>query len=170
MCKRNVRSVATLAFLVVGGLASNSPAFAHRNWCHGLHACPSDQGTYVCGDQGRCDLCPDNEYCKGRISRQGAEPLAVPLLRQEISRKVGERRSDNGGSASGGGGIGTGSTSAKKREPCPPGTQRTEASASAIVNKTCSEPKPTKNAPATTPERSQTGGVAPGTPGNDSNK
>jgi hypothetical protein len=38
---------------------------AHRDLCHQRHACPSDHGTDVCGDRGRCDLCPDNEYCQG---------------------------------------------------------------------------------------------------------
>jgi hypothetical protein len=36
---------------------------AHQDPCHRLHRCPSDHNTYVCGDQGRCDQCPDNEYC-----------------------------------------------------------------------------------------------------------
>jgi Staphylococcal nuclease homologue len=38
-------------------------AHAHQDSCHRLHSCPSDHNTYVCGDKGRCDQCPDNEYC-----------------------------------------------------------------------------------------------------------
>jgi phosphatidylserine/phosphatidylglycerophosphate/cardiolipin synthase-like enzyme len=35
---------------------------AHQDPCHRRHACPSDRQTYVCGDKGRCDQCPDNQY------------------------------------------------------------------------------------------------------------
>lgn len=45
-------------------LLSISPtALAHRNGCHAWHSCPSDRGTYVCGDTGHCGQCPDNQYC-----------------------------------------------------------------------------------------------------------
>jgi hypothetical protein len=27
---------------------------AHRSGCHRWHACPSDRGTYTCGDLGYC--------------------------------------------------------------------------------------------------------------------
>ena len=29
-----------------------SPAFAHRSGCHRWHSCPSDSGSYTCGDAG----------------------------------------------------------------------------------------------------------------------
>jgi phosphatidylserine/phosphatidylglycerophosphate/cardiolipin synthase-like enzyme len=38
-------------------------ASAHQDPCHRLHSCPSDHHTYVCGDRGRCEQCPDNQYC-----------------------------------------------------------------------------------------------------------
>jgi hypothetical protein len=170
MSKRHVLVLAALQFVMATIAAVPSVAFAHRDWCHGLHACPSDQGSYICGDQGRCDLCPDNEYCKGRVSRQGAESLAVPVLRQEISRKLGERGGGKSGSASGGGGTGTGSNSAKQRKPCPRGTQRAGASATAIANEPCSKPKPTKSAREVTPRHSEAGSVPPADPGNDGSK
>jgi hypothetical protein len=37
-------------------------ARGHQDPCHRLHSCPSDHGTYVCGDRGRCDQCPDNSF------------------------------------------------------------------------------------------------------------
>jgi micrococcal nuclease len=40
-----------------------SAALAHQDPCHRLHSCPSDHNTYVCGDKGRCDQCPDNQFC-----------------------------------------------------------------------------------------------------------
>ena len=44
-----------------------TPAFAHQSGCHRWHSCPSDHGTYTCGDTGHCSQCPDNDYCKGGI-------------------------------------------------------------------------------------------------------
>ncbi len=42
------------------------PSYAHQSGCHRWHSCPSDSGSYVCGDWGYCSGCPDNEYCKNR--------------------------------------------------------------------------------------------------------
>jgi endonuclease YncB( thermonuclease family) len=39
-------------------------AEAHRDGCHSAHSCPSDTGSYECGDKGHCSECPDNKYCK----------------------------------------------------------------------------------------------------------
>jgi hypothetical protein len=37
---------------------------AHRSGCHSWHSCPSDSGSYTCGDKGYCSGCPSNQYCK----------------------------------------------------------------------------------------------------------
>ncbi len=50
-----------------------SPTLAHRSGCHRWHSCPSDRGTYVCGDLGYCSGCPDNEYCLNRQPRPSQE-------------------------------------------------------------------------------------------------
>lgn len=54
---------------------------AHRSGCHRWHSCPSDRGTYICGDLGYCSGCPDNEYCLAgqprRASREEAKPPEV---------------------------------------------------------------------------------------------
>jgi len=51
--------------IVFGIYSITSPeAFAHQSGCHRWHSCPSDHGTYVCGDTGYCSQCPDNNYCK----------------------------------------------------------------------------------------------------------
>ena len=42
---------------------------------------PPGSDTYVCGDKGRCDQCPDNEFClagKPRTSAQQPAPPAIP--------------------------------------------------------------------------------------------
>ncbi|GEM_PF-1922023 len=46
---------------------SQMPAFAHQNGCHRWHSCPSDTGSYICGDTGYCSECPDNQYCKNSM-------------------------------------------------------------------------------------------------------
>jgi phosphatidylserine/phosphatidylglycerophosphate/cardiolipin synthase-like enzyme len=53
---------------------------AHQDPCHRLHSCPSDRNTYVCGDKGRCDECPDNEFCLAGKPRfaSSRNPAPVP--------------------------------------------------------------------------------------------
>jgi phosphatidylserine/phosphatidylglycerophosphate/cardiolipin synthase-like enzyme len=61
---------------------------AHQDPCHRLHACPSDQGTYVCGDLGHCEQCRDNLYCLGGKLRAAAQESPLPA--QPPSAKVEE--------------------------------------------------------------------------------
>ena len=51
---------------------------AHQDPCHRLHSCPSDSRSYVCGDQGRCDQCPDNQYCLAGKPRMASSPTPAP--------------------------------------------------------------------------------------------
>jgi micrococcal nuclease len=54
---------------------------AHQDSCHRRHSCPPDPSPYICGDKGRCDQCPDNEFClrgKPRTSAQPPSPPAIP--------------------------------------------------------------------------------------------
>jgi hypothetical protein len=55
-----------LSSLLLSGalLAFGSNAQAHQSGCHRWHSCPSDTGSYVCGDTGYCSGCPNNQYCK----------------------------------------------------------------------------------------------------------
>lgn len=50
---RHVVSFAALSVLFL--LAA--PAQAHRDGCHRWHSCPSDTGSYVCGDLGYTTEC-----------------------------------------------------------------------------------------------------------------
>ena len=56
--------VAISIFVVITGDAA-----AHRSGCHRWHSCPSDSGSYTCGDTGKCSYCPDNEYCQGGAAK-----------------------------------------------------------------------------------------------------
>jgi hypothetical protein len=61
----SVRSVAFLLLVVLALiLPAAFPVQAHRSGCHRWHSCPSDRGTYECGDLGHCSGCPDNTYCE----------------------------------------------------------------------------------------------------------
>jgi endonuclease YncB( thermonuclease family) len=42
----------------------NNSIFAHRDGCHRWHSCPSDNGSYVCGDLGYDDQCPKKSKSK----------------------------------------------------------------------------------------------------------
>jgi phosphatidylserine/phosphatidylglycerophosphate/cardiolipin synthase-like enzyme len=37
-----------------------------------------DHGSYTCGDKGRCDQCPDAEFCLGRMPRLASSPTPAP--------------------------------------------------------------------------------------------
>lgn len=78
-----------LFILALPFLLFPSIADAHRSGCHRWHSCPSDSGSYICGDTGHCSDCPNNQYCKGRkpITRQ-VEPKInfeslPPFIREE---------------------------------------------------------------------------------------
>lgn len=50
-----------------------SPALAHRNGCHRWHSCPSDTGSYVCGDLGHYDQCPSTSNRQASSEPQANE-------------------------------------------------------------------------------------------------
>jgi len=35
-------------------------SYGHRSGCHAAHSCPSDTGSYECGDTGNYSQCPGN--------------------------------------------------------------------------------------------------------------
>ena len=59
-----------LTLVLIIGLTSqiftvkNLEVFAHRDGCHRWHSCPSDTGSYVCGDKGYDDECPNKSGSK----------------------------------------------------------------------------------------------------------
>jgi hypothetical protein len=50
--------VASLVLAVCCVLGWSQPSVAHRDGCHAQHSCPSDSGSYVCGDTGNFSECP----------------------------------------------------------------------------------------------------------------
>lgn len=69
---QNRGRVGALLAVVLCLFASNSEA--HRSGCHRWHSCPSDTGSYVCGDLGYCSACPDNQFCLNGQPRLVAAP------------------------------------------------------------------------------------------------
>lgn len=53
-----------LGFLIIifilGSLSFAETVSAHRSGCHRWHSCPSDTGSYVCGDLGYTTYCGDS--------------------------------------------------------------------------------------------------------------
>ncbi len=51
--KRKIEKILLCLCVVFWGLIFVvDPAFAHRSGCHRWHSCPSDSGSYTCGDAG----------------------------------------------------------------------------------------------------------------------
>ena len=53
--------LATILISIVISPISPMETIAHRDGCHRWHSCPSDDGSYVCGDLGYDDECGSSE-------------------------------------------------------------------------------------------------------------
>ncbi|MFY9300890.1 MAG: thermonuclease family protein [Candidatus Nitrosotenuis sp.] len=58
--------LAAILLVLVLALPLFGVASAHIDGCHSRHSCPSDTGSYQCGDKGYCAECSDNNYCKAQ--------------------------------------------------------------------------------------------------------
>ncbi|MGI0041941.1 MAG: PEFG-CTERM sorting domain-containing protein, partial [Nitrosopumilaceae archaeon] len=58
-------------------------SFAHQSGCHRWHSCPSDSGSYVCGDLGYYSQCPNNPS-KSTESSQSSEPTKTQITSPQI--------------------------------------------------------------------------------------
>ena len=59
--RRARRRALTLTTAVILATLVPSPAQGHRDGCHRWHSCPSDSGSYVCGDLGYDSECPGGD-------------------------------------------------------------------------------------------------------------
>ena len=55
-----MKKISYLAFACLL-VSINSSVLAHRSGCHRWHSCPSDTGSYTCGDTGHSNYCPINK-------------------------------------------------------------------------------------------------------------
>jgi phosphatidylserine/phosphatidylglycerophosphate/cardiolipin synthase-like enzyme len=76
--RRGVLAMTVLRWVLLVLCLWLSVASAHQDPCHRLHSCPSDHNTYVCGDKGRCDQCPDNHWCLARKPRLASSTAPAP--------------------------------------------------------------------------------------------
>src|SRR3989442_11973397 len=82
-------------------ILSQSNAFAHQSGCHRWHSCPSDRGTYECGDTGYCSQCPDNNYCKAGQSISSSSSSGSSSSGSSSSGSSSSGSSSSGSSSSG---------------------------------------------------------------------
>jgi len=68
-----------LAITVMQWSLSIGISYAHQDACHRRHSCPPDPAPYICGDRGRCDQCPDNEFCLAGKPRAAQQPSAPAI-------------------------------------------------------------------------------------------
>jgi len=66
-------AISSLFFMLISSPLIFAESFGHRDGCHRWHSCPSDNGSYVCGDRGYDSECggsnqdddsPDNDNNK----------------------------------------------------------------------------------------------------------
>jgi phosphatidylserine/phosphatidylglycerophosphate/cardiolipin synthase-like enzyme len=77
MTSRRLRRTSLGALLLLGVWIVAT--HAHQDPCHRWHACPSDRQTYVCGDKGRCEQCPDNQFCLAGKPRMSSSSTLAPV-------------------------------------------------------------------------------------------
>jgi FKBP-type peptidyl-prolyl cis-trans isomerase FkpA len=78
-------ALAVMFFLVI------PDANAHRSGCHSVHSCPSDTGSYVCGDLGNDSQCPGKKDTKAaKICTKDKKKLD-----KESAKLVKESRKEN---------------------------------------------------------------------------
>ena len=79
------RRHAAMALVLILGCIGILRVEAHQDPCHRLHSCPSDHHTYVCGDKGRCDQCPDNHLCLAGKPRLASSLAPAPVSTAPLS-------------------------------------------------------------------------------------
>jgi len=68
-----MKSIALFAIIILSivfVVAAPDSAFAHKSGCHRWHSCPSDSGSYVCGDLGYGTYCPKSVEPKKEVKKQ----------------------------------------------------------------------------------------------------
>lgn len=79
-----------IALVLLSFVVSSTDVSAHKDGCHSKHSCPSDSGSYTCGDTRYCSQCPDNQYCKAGKSIDASSISVAPkkLLSQKINSSL----------------------------------------------------------------------------------
>lgn len=86
--------ITSVSFVVI---LSEQDSFAHRDGCHRWHSCPSDSGSYTCGDLGYSTYCPTNTapaYEPPKETKKQetkVEPIVNPTIPSNPTSKPQER-------------------------------------------------------------------------------
>lgn len=82
---RRLGAFAAAVTLAAGGsVLVAGPAQAHRDGCHRWHSCPSDSGSYVCGDLGYYSECPGTTTTVPEVEYD-FDPPSAPVLSKVAS-------------------------------------------------------------------------------------
>ena len=55
-------SILLFTMALISFILSEHEIYAHKDGCHRWHSCPSDTGSYVCGDMGIDTYCPTRYF------------------------------------------------------------------------------------------------------------
>lgn len=64
-----------ICLVILIGLLPFYAAFGHQNPCHSRHSCPSDRGTYVCGDKGDFSQCTHKHTIPSSMALSGENKI-----------------------------------------------------------------------------------------------
>lgn len=87
-CSRSLALAVVILANAVFFAVPVQPAYSHRSGCHRWHSCPSDSGSYVCGDLGYADQCPrarPTVIPKAASTPKGAERAATTSKRKAVA-------------------------------------------------------------------------------------
>ncbi len=82
-----VLAVVIVLILFISLLPTSS--FAHQSGCHRWHSCPSDSGSYVCGDLGYYSQCPSNYYPKTEPKEESSSKITSPQIPDWVRNNAG---------------------------------------------------------------------------------
>lgn len=76
--KQNFVIISTILILVGSLVLMPITVHAHQSGCHRWHSCPSDTGSYVCGDLGYTSQCPN--YYSAPKKTEPSQLTSIPKI------------------------------------------------------------------------------------------
>jgi hypothetical protein len=70
---KSFRIILTVPLIATTIMLFSSTALAHQSGCHRWHSCPSDTGSYVCGDLGYYSECGEETTYYADYTEQGTD-------------------------------------------------------------------------------------------------
>jgi hypothetical protein len=86
MTKKLTTLLTILLLTLSAGIIAPAPRVqAHRDGCHRWHSCPSDSGSYICGDLGYTSECPGGAPTTPRATVKPAKPRTPVVSTKTIT-------------------------------------------------------------------------------------